>query len=138
MPTAHPQNVGNRQMPGLIIGKAFARPRFRGLPASFQTATASFSEKRDQAPHLLIFLRSKTRLKLAKPSIDSLHRLLHLFGDCGTGRSTTSVIELVTTFSGEKNWRIISTGWLVGRMVVSNRSKRRDRPLLIIFVLSDL
>jgi hypothetical protein len=33
--------------------------------------------------------------------IHSLHRLPCLFGDCGTGRSTSSDIELVTTFSGE-------------------------------------
>jgi hypothetical protein len=52
-------------MPGLIIRKMFEWRRFMGLPARFQTATASFSEKRDQAPHLLIFLRSKTRLKPA-------------------------------------------------------------------------
>jgi hypothetical protein len=84
-------------MPGLIIGKTFDWPRFIGLPARFQTATASFSEKRDQAPHLLIFLRSKTRLKPVKPPIDGLHRL-----PCrGTGRSTVSVMVLVTTFSGE-------------------------------------
>jgi hypothetical protein len=124
-------------MPGLVIGKTFPWPRFKRLPARFQTATASLPEKRDQAPHLLIFLRSKTRLKPANPPIDSLHRLLCLFGDCGAGRSTSSDMVLVTTFSGEKNWSIIVTGWLVGRMVVSNRSKRRDRPLLIIFVLSD-
>src|ERR1700736_5054901 len=72
-PTPHPQNVGNRQMPGLIIGKTFGGPGLTGLPARFQTATASFSEKRDQAPHLLIFLRSKTRLKPAQSPIDGLH-----------------------------------------------------------------
>jgi len=54
-------------MPGLIIGKTFAWPRFIGLPARFQTATASFPKKRDQAPHLLIFLRTKTLLKPADP-----------------------------------------------------------------------
>jgi hypothetical protein len=84
-------------MPGLIIGKTFAWRVFRSLPARFQTATASFSEKGDQAPHLLIFLRSKTRLKPAQSPIDGLHRL-----PCrGTGRSTVSVMVLVTTFSGE-------------------------------------
>jgi hypothetical protein len=52
-------------MPGLIIGKAFAWPGFRRLSTRFQTATASFPEQRDQAPHFLIFLRSKTGLKSA-------------------------------------------------------------------------
>ena len=66
------------------------------LPTRFQTATTSFPEGRDQASHLLIFRRSKTRLKPAKPPIDSLHRL-YLLGDFGTGRSTSSDIELVTT-----------------------------------------
>jgi hypothetical protein len=73
-------------------------------------------EARPSAP-LLIFLGSKTLLKPAKPFIDSLHRLLRLFGDCGAGRSTSSDIELVTTFSGEKNWSIVSTGLLVGMTV---------------------
>jgi hypothetical protein len=39
-----------------------------------------------------------------------------------------SDIELVTTFSGEKNWRIIATGLLVvlaGMMPLSNLSSRR-------------
>jgi hypothetical protein len=45
-------------------------------------------------------------------------------------------MELVTTFSGEKNWSIISTGMLVGLTVVSNCSSRRERLLLIIFVVS--
>jgi hypothetical protein len=88
-------------MPGLIIGKAFGRPRFKRLPTRFQTAATSFPEKRDQAPHLLIFLRRKTHLKPAKPPIDSPHRQRGLFGDFGTGRSTSSDMELVTTFSGE-------------------------------------
>jgi hypothetical protein len=123
-------------MPGLIIGKTFAWPGFRRLAARFQTAAASFPEKRDQAPHLLIFLRSKTRLKPVQSPIDGLHRLPHLFGDCGAGRSTSSDMELVTTFSGEKNWIIIATGLLVGMMLVSNRSNRRERPLLSIFVVS--
>ena len=48
-----------------------------------------------------------------------------------------SDIELVTTFSGEKNWSSINTGSLVvlvGMMLVSNRSNRRERLLLIIIV----
>src|SRR3977135_2946106 len=80
-------------MPDLVISKMFAWPRFKGLPARFQTATASFPEKRDQARHLLIFLWSKTLRKPAKPSIDSLHRLPCLFGDWGHGellRSTSN------------------------------------------------
>ena len=109
-------------MPVLIIGKTFARPRFKGLTARFQTAPPSFPEERDQAPHLLIFLRGKTFLEPAKSPVDSLHRLLCLFGDCGTGRSTSSDIELVTTFSAEKNWSINTTGLLVGMTRVSNRS----------------
>jgi hypothetical protein len=40
-------------------------------------------------------------LKPAKPPIDSLHRLLCLFGDGVGGRSTLSDMEPVTTFSGE-------------------------------------
>jgi hypothetical protein len=47
-------------------------------------------------------------------------------------------MELVTTFSGEKNWSSITTGSLVvvvGRILVSNRSYRRERLLLIIFVV---
>ena len=134
--TPHPQNVGNRQMPGLIIGKTFAGPRFKRLPARFQTATASFPKKGNQAKVLLIFLGSKTLLKPAKPPIDSFHRLLCLFGDCGAGRSTSIDIELVTTFSGETNWINIPPGLRVGMTVVSNRSSRRERLLLIIFVLS--
>ena len=120
----------------MIITKTFGRPRFKGLPARFQTATASFPEQRDQAPHFLIFLRSESILKPAKPPIDSFHRLLCLFGDCGAGRSTSIDIELVTTFSGETNWINITTGLLVGMTLVSNRSSRRERLLLIIFVVS--
>jgi hypothetical protein len=48
-------------------------------------------------------------------------------------------MEPVTTFSGETNWSSIATGslvMLVGMMLVSNRSNRRDRLLLIIFVVS--
>ena len=126
-------------MPGLIIGKTFAWPQFKRFTSRFRAPPSSFPEKRDQAPHLLIFLGSKALLKSAKPPIDSLHRLLCLFGDCGAGRSTSSDIELVTTFSGEKNRSIISTGLrvvLVGMMLVSNRSNRRERLLLIIFVVS--
>jgi hypothetical protein len=122
-----------------LIANNLAWPHFKRLAARFQTTPASFPEKRDQAPHLLIFLRSKTRLKPAKPPIDSLHRLLHLFGDCGAGRSTSSDIELVTTFSAETNWSSMTTGLLVvlvGMMLVSNRSSRRERLLLIIFVVS--
>jgi hypothetical protein len=50
-----------------------------------------------------------------------------------------SDMELVTTFSGEKNLSSMTTGSLValvGRMLVSNRSNRRERLLLIIFVVS--
>src|SRR5258708_31390125 len=47
---------------------------------------------------------------LARP-----HRVLCLFGNCGAGRSTSSVIELVTTFSGEKNWSIIARTPMLGR-----------------------
>jgi hypothetical protein len=93
----------------------------------------------DQALHLVIFLRCKSLLKPAKPPIDSLHRHLCLFGDCGAGRSTLSDIEPVTTFSDDTNWSSINTGSLVvpvGMMLVSNRSNRRDRLLLIIFVVS--
>ena len=125
-------------MPGLIIGKTFAWRVFRRLPACFQTATAAFAEKRDQAPHLLIFLRSKTRLKPAESPIDSFHRL-PCFLTGVAGRSTSSDIELVTTFSGETNWSSITTGLrvvLVGMTVVSNRSNRRVRFLPIIFVVS--
>ena len=123
----------------MIISNTFARPHFQRLPACFHTATASFPEQLDQAPHLLVFLGSKTRLKPAKPPIDSLHRLLCLFGDCGAGRSTSIDMELVTTFSGETNWSSITTGLrvvLVGMMLVSNRSNRRERLLLIIFIFS--
>jgi hypothetical protein len=125
-------------MPGLIIGKTFAWPGFRRLGARFYTPTASFSEKCDQSPHLLIFLRSKTRLKPAKSPIDSLHRLLCLFVDCGAGRSTLSNIELVTTFSDETNWSSNTIGSLVAVVamtLVSNRSNRRERLLLIIIVV---
>jgi hypothetical protein len=48
-------------------------------------------------------------------------------------------MELVTTFSGETNWSSNTTGLLVvlvGMMLVSNRSNRRERFLLIIFVVS--
>ena len=123
-------------MPDLVISKMFAWPRFKGLPARLQTATASFPKKRDQARDLLIFLWSKTLRKPAKPSIDSLHRLPCLFGDCGAGRSTSIDIEPVTTFSAETNWIVTATGWLVGMMRVSNCSNRRERFLLIIFVVS--
>ena len=91
-------------------------------------------EQRDQAPHLLIFLRCESILKSAKLPIDSLHRLLCLFGVCGAGRSTSSNIQLVTTFSGERNWSAITIGLLVGMMLVSNCSSRRERLLLIIIV----
>src|SRR5260370_28167150 len=114
-------------MYGLFISKAFAWSHFKRFTSRFQTATASFPEQRDQAHHLLIFLRSKTLLKPAKPPIDSPHRQRGLFGDCGAGRSTSSDIELVTTFSGETNWSSITIGLLVvsvGMMLVSNRSNR--------------
>jgi hypothetical protein len=110
-------------MPGLIFRKMFEWPRLMGLPARFQTATASFQEQLDQVPHLLIFLGSKTLLKCAKPPVDSLHRLPCFFLTSGAGRSTSSDTELVTTFSGEKNWSIIATGLLVvlvGMMLVFN------------------
>jgi hypothetical protein len=48
-------------------------------------------------------------------------------------------MELVTTFSDETNWSSITNGSLVvlvGMMLVSNRSNRRERLLLIIFVVS--
>ena len=45
-------------------------------------------------------------------------------------------IELVTTFSGETNWSINTTGLQVGMTLVSNRSNRRERLLLIILVVS--
>jgi hypothetical protein len=47
-----------------------------------------------------------------------------------------SGIEPVTTFSGEKNWINITTGLLVGVVLVSNRSNRRERLRVIIFVVS--
>jgi hypothetical protein len=125
-------------MPGLIVSKRFAWPHFNGLPAPFQTAPTSFPEQHDQTPHLLIFLKCESILEPAKPPIDSLHRLPRLFGDGGAGRSTLSDMELVTTFSGETNWSSITTGLVfvvVGMMLVSNRSKRRERLLLIIFVV---
>src|ERR1700681_177895 len=102
-------------MPGLIIGKTFAWPRFKGLPARFQTATASFPKTGDQAKVLLPRLRCESLLKPANSPIDSLHLLLCLFGDCGAGRLTSSDIELVTNFSGEKNWSINTTGPPIGR-----------------------
>src|ERR1700730_4811683 len=84
-------------MHGLIIGKTFAWPRFKRLTTRLQTATASFSKKRDQTKVRLSHLRSESILESAKPPINSLHRLPCLFGDCGAGRSTSSDIELVTT-----------------------------------------
>ena len=48
-------------------------------------------------------------------------------------------MELVTTLSAETNWSSITSGslvMLVGMMLVSNRSNRRERLLLIIFVVS--
>jgi len=98
---------------------------------------ASFPEERDQAPHLLVFLGSKARLKPAQSPIDRLHRPRHLFGDCGAGRSTSIDIEPVTTFSAETNWSSMTNGSrvvLVGMILVSNRSNRRDRLLIIIVV----
>ena len=88
-------------MPVLMISKRFAGPYFKWLPALSGAVPTSFPEQRDQAHHLLIFLRSKSLLKPAKPPIDSFHRLLPLFGDGVAGRSTLSDMELVTTFSGE-------------------------------------
>jgi hypothetical protein len=93
------------------------------VPRFCATAT-SCPEQCDQAPHLLIFLRCESLLKPAKSPIDSLHRLLCLFGDCGAERSTSSDIELVTTFSGEKNWSIIATGLLVVLWASAHRSQR--------------
>ena len=107
----------------MIITKPFARPYFKRLAARFRATAASFPEQRDQAHHLLIFLRSKSILKPAKPPIDSFHRLLCLFGDCGAGRSTLNDMEPVTTFSGETNLSSMTTGSLVvvvGMMLVSN------------------
>ena len=56
------------------------------------------------------------------------------------GRSTLNDIEPVTTtFSAETNWSSINIGSLVvvlGMMLVSNQSNRRERALLIIFVVS--
>jgi hypothetical protein len=123
----------------LINSKPFVWPHVERLVTRFCATAAPFPEQRGQAHHLFIFLRSKTLLKSAKPPIDSLHRHLCRFGNGGAGRSTLSDMELVTTFSGEKNWSSINTGPLVvvvGMMLVSNRSNRRDRLLLIIFVVS--
>src|SRR3984893_8619696 len=106
------------------------------VPHSLPNGDGVVPGERDQVPHLLIFLRSKALLKPAKPPIDSPHRLPCLFGDCGAGRSTSSDIEPVTTFSAETNWIVIATGWLIGMTWVSNRSNRRDRLLLTIFVVS--
>jgi hypothetical protein len=64
----------------LIIRKRFASPLFKGLAARFCATPMAFPEQHDQAHYLLIFLRSKSLLKPAKPSVDSLHRLLCLFG----------------------------------------------------------
>src|ERR1700680_5143285 len=122
-----------------MISKTFPWPGFKGLPARFQTAPTSRPNQLRWAFSLLIFLGSKTLLKPAKPPIDSFHRLLCLFGDCGAGRSTSIDIELVTTFSGETNWSSITIGLLVvsvGMMLVSNRSNRRERFLLIILIVS--
>jgi hypothetical protein len=118
-----------------LIVNNLAWPHFKRLTTRFQATPPSFPEQLDQAPHLLIFLRGKARLKSAKPPIDSFHRRPCLFGDCGAGKSISIDIELVTTFSGDKNWSIISTGMLVGMTVVSNRSNRRERLLIIIIVV---
>jgi hypothetical protein len=45
-------------------------------------------------------------------------------------------MELVITFSGETNWINITTVLLVGMVLVSNRSNRRERLRVIIFVVS--
>ncbi len=125
----HPQNVGNRQITVLLIRKTFAWPHFKRFPVRFQTAPTSIPEQRDQAPHLLIFLGSKTLLKPAKPSIDSLHRLLCLFGNCGAGRSTSIDMELVTTFSGETNWSSTTNGLLVVAPLEATVFEIADFPL---------
>jgi hypothetical protein len=114
--------------------KTLQRRIVKRLAARFCATPPSCPEQLDQAPHLLIFLRREKILKPAKPPIDSLHRLVCLFGDCGAGRSTSIDIELVTTFSDETNWINITTVLLVGMMLVSNRSNRRERLLIIIFV----
>jgi hypothetical protein len=56
-----------------LIVNNLARPQFKRLPARFQTATASFPKKRDQAPHLLVFLRNQSLLKPAESSADRSH-----------------------------------------------------------------
>jgi hypothetical protein len=117
--------------------KTLQRRIVGGLPARFQTATASCPEQRDQPPHLLPHLRCESVLKPAKPAINSLHRRLCLFGDCGAGKATSIDIERVTTFFGETNWSINTTGLLVvlvGMRLLSNRSNRRERLLLIVIV----
>ena len=72
-PTPHSQNVGNRQMPVLILSKTLAWPQFKRFTTRFCAPLTSLPEQRDQAPHLLIFLRSKSLLKPAKPSADRPH-----------------------------------------------------------------
>src|SRR5260370_33241983 len=62
-------------MPGLIISKTFAWPRFNGLPTHFRAPPTSCPNQLGQAFSLLIFRRSKTALKSAKPSHSGLHRL---------------------------------------------------------------
>ena len=91
------------------------------------TATALFPEKLDQAK---VFLPHSTA-EACEATYASLHRLSCFFLICVAGKSTSSDIELVTTFSGETNWINITTGLLVGMTVVSNRSNRRERLLLI-------
>ncbi len=133
-PAPAAQDVSNRYRPFLIISKPFACPYFKRLAARFCATPTSFPEQLDQSHHLLIFLESKSLLEPAKPPIDSLHRL---FGDGIAGRSTLSDMEPVTTFSGETNCSSMANGSLVvlvGMMLVSNRSNRRERPLLFIVV----
>ena len=57
----------------------------------------------------------------------------------GSWRSTSSDMELVTSFSGETNWSSITTGLLVVLvgMMVSNRSNRRERLRVIILLYSE-
>jgi hypothetical protein len=129
-PTPAPHDFGNRSRPILVIKAPLVWPHFKALATRFRATSTSHPNQLGQAFFLLIFLRSKSLLNPAKPPIDSLHRLLCLFGDGGAGRSTLSDMELVTTFSAETNWSSItngSLGMLVGMMLVSNRSNRRDR-----------
>src|ERR1700681_77447 len=110
-------------MPVLILSKTLAWPQFKRFTTRFCAPLTSLPEQRDQAPHLLIFLRNKTFLKPAKPSADRSHcdcpalsivdSTSHLPGDltAADSRATAEAYASAAAHSAGVNSRPCARAW---------------------------